>query len=686
MLNSKLLNIKFLGILFIISANSSSTLLAQNFNGFGLPGLIELPTARHLPDGELVFHQRLHRSLHRSTLAFQLTPNITTAFRYVGHGRKGPEYAGRSNWDRSFDIQVKLLDEERYTPELSFGLRDFVGTGWYSSEYIVGTKKIGPVELTAGLGFGRLAGRNKISNPFVALAPKLKTRGDRIYGVGGELEFGQWFSGPASIFYGTKIQMTNKISTEFEYNPDLMLRERAYLTVKSPINVGVTYNLNDSIKLGADFIHGNTYGLSATMHWNPKRPPNGNGFELAPVPMRSRQGPIVEQTSPQTIKMVLKSEGFLLKGIQIKGDTIRVDIENQEFRSVAQAVGRITRTLQRFSSDSITKAKIVFIKHTVPVASYEINFKSAQEASKGQKVKGVFKPKDVANALPLDDLERSNFSWALGPYFDYRLFDPMRPFRYDLGLNLSAGYSFSDTFSVGGSTQKSIYGILDENIRKSDSVLTHVRSDFPEYDRFGDGGIDHLTFRYLSKISPKTYVRAEFGYLETMFGGATVEALYKPNASDLALGIDLAVAKQREFNQMLGFKDYQTTTGHVTLYWDAGKKFDFQASVGRYLAGDWGGTLEVSRRFANGWKVGTYATLTDVPFSTFGEGSFDKGLFLELPLDWMIGTKSRSQRALVIKPITRDGGAKLVGTGHLYSLINRDQNSEVIREMGRAWK
>ena len=349
-------------------------------------------------------------------------------------------------------------------------------------------------------------------------------------------------------------------------------------------------------------------------------------------------------------------------------------------------MGRITRTLQRFSSDDISKAKIVFIKHNVPVASYEVNFNDAQEASNGRIVRGVFKPKDEANTLPVDDLEGSDFSWVLGPYFDYRLFDPLRPFRYDLGLNLAASYRFSDTFSMGGSTQKSLYGIFDENIRSSDSELTHVRSDFPEYDRFGDGGIEHLTFRYLSKITPTTYVRAEIGYLETMFGGAAVEALFKPNASNLAFGIDLAVAKQRQYNQRLGFKDYQTTTGHVSAYWDAGKKFDFQASVGRYLAGDWGGTLEVSRRFANGWKVGAWSTLTNVPFSTFGEGSFDKGLFLEIPLDWVIGSKSRSQRGLVLKPITRDGGAKLMGTGQLYSLVNRDQNSEVVREMGRAWK
>ena len=686
LLNLKLLNRRFFEILSFIIATSASPLMAQNLNGFGFPGLVELPTARHMPAGELVFQQKLDRSVHRSNAMFQLTPNIATAFRYVGQGRNSTMYAGRENWDRSFDVHIKLLAERQGRPELSFGMRDFIGTGWYTSEYVVVTKKFGPIDFTAGLGFGRLAGRNKIGNPLGALVPKLKARGGRDAGLGGELEFGQWFSGPASPFFGAKIQLSDKVAAAIEYNPDLMLQEANYLSVKSPINVGVTYRVNDGLELGGQLLQGNTYGLTASVILNPKRPPNGNGLELAPVPMRARQAASNVQTSPEIIKTVLKSEGFLLRGTQITGETIRVDIVNQEFRSVAQALGRITRTLQRFSSDNITKAKIVFIKHTVPVASYEINFNDAQEASKGREVKGIFKPKDVANVLPVEDPAHSNFVWALGPYLDTRFFDPYRPLRYDFGLNLFAGYSFSDNFSVSGSTQKSFGGIFDENIRESDSVLTHVRSDFPEYDSLGDEAIDHLTFKYLRKINPTTYVRAEVGYLETMFGGAAVEALYKPNASDLAFGIDLAVAKKREYDQMFGFKDYQTTTGHVSVYWDAGKKFDLQASVGRYLAGDWGGTLKVSRKFANGWKVGTYATLTDVPFDTFGEGSFDKGLFLEFPLDWMVGTKSRSQRTFVIKPITRDGGAKLMGTGHLHSLVSRDQNSEVVREMGRAWK
>ena len=65
---------------------------------------------------------------------------------------------------------------EHISPPYPLGLRDFIGTGWYSSEYIVSTKSLGNLELTAGLGFGRLAGRNSFSNPLGALSSRFDQR------------------------------------------------------------------------------------------------------------------------------------------------------------------------------------------------------------------------------------------------------------------------------------------------------------------------------------------------------------------------------------------------------------------------------------------------------------------------------------------------------------------------------
>ena len=154
---------------------------------FGLPGLIDLPTARRFPDGELIFTHQNHEYLFMNGIAFQALPRLGFAFRYGGQGRGGSFAQGRVNWDRSFDAHISLIDEGKYYPAISIGFRDFIGTGWYSSEYIVGTKSFRKLELTAGLGFGRLAGRDTFSNPLGVFSSRFDERAGNIVGRGGTL-------------------------------------------------------------------------------------------------------------------------------------------------------------------------------------------------------------------------------------------------------------------------------------------------------------------------------------------------------------------------------------------------------------------------------------------------------------------------------------------------------------------
>ena len=99
-----------------------------------------------------------------------------------------------------------------------------------------------------------------------------------------------------------------------------------------------------------------------------------------------------------------------------------------------------------------------------------------------------------------------------------------------------------------------------------------------------------------------------------------------------------------------------------------------------------GATTTISRKFGSGWEVGGYATLTDVPFSTFGEGSFDKAIYVSIPIDWITSTPTQAQRTLTLRPITRDGGAQLASARSLYKHIKRSQSGAFHREYGRLWK
>ena len=108
--------------------------------------------------------------------------------------------------------------------------------------------------------------------------------------------------------------------------------------------------------------------------------------------------------------------------------------------------------------------------------------------------------------------------------------------------------------------------------------------------------------------------------------------------------------------------------------------FDAALHVGQYLAKDKGATLELRRTFDNGWKVGVWATRTDVSAKDFGEGSFDKGLYFRVPLNALFGRNSRSYYYSRLRPIQRDGGARLEGfSGELWHSL-RDVRYDLLEK------
>jgi len=278
------------------------------------------------------------------------------------------------------------------------------------------------------------------------------------------------------------------------------------------------------------------------------------------------------------------------------------------------------------------------------------------------------------------------FRWRLGPYVETSLFDPDAPIRYELGIDLSARLDLAPGLVLAGALRQSVAGTKDDVTRVSNSRIQRVRSDFALYDREGDPALTDLTLAYYARAGENLYGRITGGYLEEMYGGLSAELLWKPVDSPLALGAELNYVRQRDFDQRFGFRDYQVATGHVSAYWEMGNGFHSTLHAGRYLAGDWGATLALDREFANGWRVGAYATLTDVPFEDFGEGSFDKGLRFTIPLSHFLGQPTRRAVGYTLQPLTRDGGARLNVSGRLYETL-RDYHAPGLRQSwGRVWR
>jgi len=203
------------------------------------------------------------------------------------------------------------------------------------------------------------------------------------------------------------------------------------------------------------------------------------------------------------------------------------------------------------------------------------------------------------------------------------------------------------------------------------SNLPRVRTFQREYVTSTRVTMPVFQLTHVGRLSEDQYYSVYGGALESMFAGVGAEWLYRPWRSKFALGIDINHVRQRDFKQDFGLRDYKVNTGHATLYWDTGwNGVMTRISVGQYLAGDRGVTLDISRRFDNGVMVGVYATKTNVSAAQFGEGSFDKGIYISVPFDAFLPKSSKYSAGFAWSPLTRDGGAKLGRINPLYEMTS----------------
>jgi hypothetical protein len=301
-------------------------------------------------------------------------------------------------------------------------------------------------------------------------------------------------------------------------------------------------------------------------------------------------------------------------------------------------------------------------------------------------VAGITDPgRPAANAVQNEEL-LPRFDWSLGPYTRYSYFDPSEPLRYELGVRLKAAYEPTPGLIFSGAITKQVVGNIDDSTRPSSSRLEPVRTNAVRYAREGDPALETLQAAYYFKPGNDLYGRVTLGYLERMFGGVSGEILWKPVSSRLALGAELNYVKQRDFDLGLGFQDYDVVTGHMSAYYAFENGFHAQLDVGRFLAGDIGATLYLDREFRNGWKVGAFATLTNVSSADFGEGSFDKGIRLTIPVSWFLGTPETYALSTTLRPVTRDGGAKLAVDGRLYERVREYHRPALEDQWGRVWR
>ncbi|MEE4301564.1 MAG: YjbH domain-containing protein, partial [Pseudomonadales bacterium] len=266
------------------------------------------------------------------------------------------------------------------------------------------------------------------------------------------------------------------------------------------------------------------------------------------------------------------------------------------------------------------------------------------------------------------------------------IFDPDDPLRLGVFARFSADLQLEDEWLLRGSWIQNIYNDFDGITRESNSVLPRVRSDLAEYLKQGETGIDYLFAEKRGTVRDGVFYHAFAGYLEEMYAGAGAEVLWRPFGSRFAVGANAIAVRQRDFDRGFGFRDYDTVIGHLSAYWASPiYEMDVIVHAGRYLARDWGTTIEVQRTFPNGWSVGAFATFTDVSAREFGEGSFDKGITLRIPVASFLELNTGSRFDTRIRPIQRDGGQRLGFGSTLWEMHRSTHVDDLTATRARLW-
>jgi hypothetical protein len=650
---------------------------APRFGLHGTVGAIDTPTAEMAPDGEVAVSFAQLPEAQRYSVSFQALPWLSLAFRYSGIGDLGGYTAqsGYSLWDRSLDLSAELLSGTEARPSVVLGLRDILGTGVLSGEYVVATKNFsGGVTVSGGLGWGRLASRDPIGSTSSRPA---RAGGD----LGGDLRLGTLFRGDVGAFGSIAWQSpVPGLSLVAEYSPDDYSAEAQFGVdrVDSPWNFGLAYDTGRNAQIGLYAIGDAGLSLRVTAHTNPTGPDLvANRPSAWPLP------PAIGGSDAATLSQVseaLDGSGLRVLNYAELPHACVVVVENTRYRRQAEAVdlaaaalfaarpGCARVTVQLAVSGAVASATDVEMRDGSATVTYT----------------GPARVELAGAALP------PRFAWTVFPDVRVSLFAPERPIYHDIAAVAQGQLTITPSLTAFGQLAASIAGDFDDITRGPKGTLPNVRTDGARYANELDPRLDALTLDHIGQAGERTFTRLSLGYLETMYAGLSAEVYHRLWRSPFAVGAELNYVNARDYDQRLGLRDLPGLaefTGHVSAYWDTGYYgWEAQVDAGRYLAGDYGATITLNRQFNNGWEVGAYATLTDASGAEFGEGEFDKGVRFTIPLSTVSRTESRGRIYQRISSLAGDGGQRVnVGGGRLHERLNTSSPRQLIRARG-CWQ
>jgi len=183
---------------------------------------------------------------------------------------------------------------------------------------------------------------------------------------------------------------------------------------------------------------------------------------------------------------------------------------------------------------------------------------------------------------------------------------------------------------------------------------------------------------FVAALSPALDMMLEAGHLDEIYSGAGGELRWQPPLDRWSIGLTAHHLWQRLPGGIAVLRGSDRTSGHLTLGWEGpDAETRLELAAGRYLAGDWGATAGLSRRFGTGALLATDLTLDR-------DGGTTLGLSLSLPLGDLWNHVELTTRAK-IRPLARSRRERLDRAFTLGDLRHAAGYGRLLRDWDRAF-
>lgn len=648
----------------------TSNLIESSYNSIGQTGLIHLPTAATKPAGSVGI--TLGSSSINKFGSIIASPFDWIEVSFFYHRPRDSKYIKVGNYlDKGFNLK---LTKQFSNTSIAIGVDDIAGTGKFTKEYVVSTFYGERFNLTLGIGTGLFSSDKPYDNPIPGLEDRPANLFKPEINKGGEVDFNRMFKGPVGIFGGLEYAfrdikgLTLKVeSNPFDYQTFMAggkpTNKSQFVRRKSKdFNIGLSYKFLKHYDLSISQIKGNSYDLRLS-----------RTFNLSEVKSKTQIKKVKQYSQAKDRKLAfyqdllrnLEKDQIYLQSANLTNESLEVAIVNNKYdipQDLFTHVHKVAVDISKLRQIEASEIKLTHIVSGLETGNMsaltyhplnrqkhgKIRISEAQDESQDNEFKTILK-------FP-------EFYYSIKPQFNYRYADPTRFFAGGLDLMFNSEMKFSPSFYTTANISYQIFNSFKRLRYFPDSpYLPHVRTDVVLYlNNRSDFYLNNLQTDKIIKLRKNHYFKFTAGMFEMMFGGFGAEYVWKPFYENYYFGVNLYRVKQRGFKQQLKFKDYEAVTGHFNfIYFHQKSGMSLDLSIGQYLAEDRGYTFDISRQFRSGAKLGAYFTRTNISKETYGEGSFDKGFYFQVPLKFLDNKAPRGGSKILIQPLTRDGGAKL---------------------------